>query len=148
IVLGILSYNNAGTIGSVINAAQNGVSRAFPESRALIVHADGGSRDGTIEQAKAAVQNPDSLIQVTYPIFPVHRMIPDYPGVPGKGNALRAVFDVAEKTEARACVVIQSDVRSITPEWTEALVRPVLEAEKDYVAPLHQRHRYESTVLS
>jgi hypothetical protein len=75
-------------------------------------------------------------------------MIADYPGVPGKGYALRTVFEAADQAGARACAVIQSDVRSITPAWTSALVRPVLEAGADYVAPVHRRHRYEATVLS
>jgi hypothetical protein len=57
------------------------------------------------------------------------------------------VFEIAERMGARACAVVQSDVRSITPEWTEALVRPVIESEVDYVAPLHLRHKFDATML-
>src|SRR5438270_884405 len=131
IVIGILSYNDAETIGPVIGAAQHGLSRFFPDVRAVIVNADGGSRDGTA----AAATDPDSFLQISYPVYPVHRIADNYPGVPGKGNALRAVFEVAEKMGARACAVVQSDVRSMTPEWTEALLRPVFDSEADYVAP-------------
>jgi len=148
IVIGILSYNDAETIGPVIGAAQHGLSRFFPDVRAVIVNADGGSRDGTAEAARAAATDPGSFLQISYPVYPVHRIADNYPGVPGKGNALRAVFEVAEKIGARACAVVQSDVRSMTPEWTEALLRPVFDSEADYVSPLHQRHKYEATVLS
>jgi hypothetical protein len=147
IVLGVLSYNDAETIGPVIRAARSGLSR-FSGVRAFIVNADGGSRDGTLEAARAACDDPDAFLQIAYPVYPVQRMMAGYPGVPGKGNALRAVFQVADQMGARACAVVQSDVRSITPDWVESLVRPVLDAESDYVTPLHQRHKYEATVLS
>jgi len=148
IVVGILSYNNADTIGPLVRAAQEGIARAFPETRGLIVNADGGSHDGTVEAARAAAGDPESFIQIAYPVYPVHRLTPDYPGVPGKGNALRAVFEISEQLGARACAVMQSDMRGISPEWTDTLLRPVLESEIDYVAPRHQRHKYEGTVLS
>jgi hypothetical protein len=147
IVLGVLSYNDAETIGEVIRAARHGLNR-FSGQRAFIVNADGGSRDGTLEAARAACDDPDLFLQIAYPVFPVHRLTPDYPGVPGKGNAVRAVFELAGQLGARACAVVQSDVRSLTPDWMDALVRPVLEGESDYVAPLHQRHKYEATVVS
>jgi glucosylglycerate synthase len=147
IVLGVLSYNDAETVGEVIRAARHGLSR-FSGQRAFIVNADGGSRDGTLEAARAAAGDPDLFLQIAYPVYPVHRMTPEYPGVPGKGNAVRAVFEVAGTLGARACAIVPSGVRGITPEWMDALVRPVLEGESDYVSPVHQRHKYEATVLS
>src|SRR5437763_1865566 len=74
IVLGILSYNDAETIGHVISTAQYGLSRYFPDNRTIIVNADGGSRDGTVEAARSAAPDSDTFLQISYPVFPVHRM--------------------------------------------------------------------------
>src|SRR5689334_17013382 len=74
IVLGVLSYNDAETIGPVIRAARSGLSR-FSGVRAFIVNADGGSRDGTLEAARAACDDPDAFLQIAYPVYPVQRMM-------------------------------------------------------------------------
>jgi len=39
-------------------------------------------------------------------------------------------------------------LRSITPEWIELLIKPVLESKFDYVAPLYQRHKYDGTITN
>ncbi len=152
IVLGILSYNNASTIATIIRNAQDGLAAAFPASRSVIVHADGGSNDGTPHLAleAAAARNGDAcaLVQVAYPVYPVHRLSPDYHGIPGKGNAVRAVLELAQKLEAKACVAMAADISSLTPQWTEAMVRPVLENQFDLVCPYYLRHKYDGTVVS
>src|SRR5438270_3948755 len=101
IVLGVLSYNNAATIAHVIRTAQDGLAGFFPGNRCVIVHADGGSKDGTPELALAAAPDKSTLLQVAYPVYPVHRFSPDYHGIPGKGNAVRAVFELAQKLQAK-----------------------------------------------
>lgn len=54
IIVGIPSYNNAGTIGHVVRAAQAGLLKYFPARKALIVNSDGGSKDGTLEAVEQA----------------------------------------------------------------------------------------------
>jgi hypothetical protein len=44
--------------------------------------------------------------------------------------------------------VVDSDLRSITPEWIELLIKPVLEHNFDYVTPLYQRHKYDGTITN
>src|SRR2546421_334547 len=53
LVVGIPSFRNAATIGHVTEAASVGLRRNFPEMRAVIVNADGGSEDGTRERVPA-----------------------------------------------------------------------------------------------
>ena len=43
---------------------------------------------------------------------------------------------------------MDSDLRSITPEWIELLLGPVLEHGFDYVAPLYLRHKYDGTITN
>ncbi len=148
IVLGILSYNNAATIAQVVRTAQQGLAATFPASRTVIVHADGGSKDRTTNLAIEAALDKSSLLQVAYPVYPVHRLSPDFHGIPGKGNAVRAVFEMAQKLEAKACVAMDADISGFTPEWTESLVRPVLESQFDLVSPYYLRHKNEGTVIN
>jgi glycosyltransferase involved in cell wall biosynthesis len=49
ILIGLPTHNNARTIGSVVQTVQSGILRWFPRDRAVIINADGGSRDGTPE---------------------------------------------------------------------------------------------------
>ncbi len=57
------------------------------------------------------------------------------------------VFEVAKRLNVKACAVVDSDLRSITPEWIELLLRPILE-EGDYVAPYYLRHKYDGTITN
>jgi hypothetical protein len=43
---------------------------------------------------------------------------------------------------------VDADLRSITPEWIELLVGPVLMQGFDFVAPLYLRHKYDGTITN
>ena len=58
--------------------------------------------------------------------MPIERLTLAYEGIPGKGSAFRCIFRVAELLGARACAVVDSDLRSITPEWMQLLLAPRL----------------------
>src|SRR6185503_15400345 len=49
---------------------------------------------------------------------------------------------------ARACAVVDADLRSITPEWVQLLIGPILEQDYDYVAPFYLRHKYDGTITN
>jgi hypothetical protein len=78
----------------------------------------------------------------------VHKFVTPYHGVPGKGSAFRTIFEIARRLEVRACAVVDSDLRSITPGWIELLLGPVLHEGFDYVAPLYLRHKYDGTITN
>jgi glucosylglycerate synthase len=148
IVIGIPSYNNVHTIGHVTRAAQAGLERYFPQLRAVIVNSDGGSSDGTPQAVLASRLDSSRLLLLNTPLFPVHRLSFPYHGIPGKGSAFRLIFQVASMLGARGCVVIDSDLRSITPEWIDLLLRPVLHAGFDFTAPFYHRHKYDGTITN
>ena len=135
IVVGIPSFRNAATIGHVTEAAAEGLRRNFPNMRALIVNADGGSEDGTRDRVRASA---DGMPIVTG----------RYEGRSGKGSAFRAIFEAVTLLGARACAVVDSDLRSITPEWIGRLVGPVVRDEADYVTPLYARHKHDGTITN
>ena len=111
IVIGIPSYNNARTIGHVIRAAHLGLAKHFPECRGLIVNSDGGSTDGTRDAALAARVDDEHLLLLSTPLTAVHQLSLPYHGIPGKGSAFRLIFSLAQRLGAKACAVVDSDLR-------------------------------------
>ena len=148
IVVGIPSYNNASTIGHVVRAVQGGLAKYFPEHRAVIVNSDGGSSDGTSDVVHNSSIDDFNAIFLHHRVSPISKIVFPYTGIPGKGSALRSIFEIAGVLNAKACVVVDSDLRSITPEWIELLVTPVLEGGYDYVSPLYHRHKFDGTITN
>ncbi len=148
VVVGILSWNNVDVIGKIARDAQEALPAGFPRRRCVLVHADGGSRDGTQEAASAAVINRDDFVQVAYPVYPAQKISPDHYGVPGKANGIQAIFGVASELNASACAIIDSTIAVPEARSIESLVRPVVEDEIDFVAPRYLRHKYDGAILS
>jgi glycosyltransferase involved in cell wall biosynthesis len=148
ILVGIPSYNNARTIGHVVKAVMAGLAKYFPKAKAVLVNSDGGSKDGTQEEVKKVQIEDFKTILTSHPIHPLSKIVTPYHGIPGKGSAFRTIFEAATSLRARACAVVDSDLRSITPEWMELLLRPVYEEGFDYVAPLYGRHKFDGTITN
>jgi glycosyltransferase involved in cell wall biosynthesis len=148
VIVGIPSYNNARTIDHVLRAVQAGLAKYFPGLRCAVLNSDGGSRDGTQEVVQGADLGDGSLLLISHPMHPIHRLTFPYEGIPGKGSAFRCIFRAAELLGARACAVVDSDLRSITPEWMQLLLAPVLQQGFDYVAPYYLRHKYDGTITN
>jgi len=148
IVIGIPSYNNAGTIGHVVQAAHVGLARYFPQFTGIIVNSDGGSKDATRDIVLSSRVQDSHLLLVSTPLKGVHRVSFPYHGIPGKGSAFRMIFQMALSLKAKACAVVDSDLRSITPEWIDLLIRPVLHSGYDFVAPYYHRHKYDGTITN
>jgi glycosyltransferase involved in cell wall biosynthesis len=148
VVVGIPSYQNASTIRHVVQAAQTGLAKYFPEAHCVILNSDGGSTDGTPDIV-AGTSRPDAaLVLVSQPVRPIHRFTVPYHGLPGKGSAFRTIFRAADVLGARACAVVDADLRSITPEWIHLLVAPVMSQGFDYVAPYYLRHKFDGTITN
>lgn len=148
ILVGIPSYNNAHTIGHVVNAVQAGLMKYFPDRKAVLVNSDGGSTDDTMDVVKNTKIEDLQSVLLHHRVEPVFKIATPYHGIPGKGSAFRTIFDIASTLEVKACAVVDSDLRSITPEWIELLIKPVIEGNFDYVAPLYHRHKYDGTITN
>jgi glycosyltransferase involved in cell wall biosynthesis len=148
IVVGIPSFNNARTIAHVVRAISIGLAKYYPDRRCVLVNSDGGSKDGTPGVVLDSDLGELPRLLVEHPSRPIQRLATGYLGVPGKGSAFRTIFRVAERLGARACAVFDSDLRSITPEWVELLLEPVLDHGLDFVAPLYSRHKYDGTITN
>jgi hypothetical protein len=148
LVIGIPSFNNVRTITHVVRAAQAGIAKYYPQLKGVIINSDGGSADGTREAVMSSTLDDSQLLFLSAPLYPVHRLSLPYHGIPGKGSAFRLVFQMAERLGAKACAVVDSDLRSITPEWIDLLVRPILYAGYDFAAPFYHRHKFDGTITN
>src|SRR4051795_3781283 len=152
IMVGIPSYKNAATIGYVVRAAQAGLVQYFPDLRPVVVNSDAGSPDGT-GRVVIETEPPDYVeeILLTRPNHRLERVSLTYPeidGIGGKGAALRTIFEIAAALEVQALVVVDSDLRSIIPEWIELLAGPIVKGGYDFVAPLYARYKYDGTITN
>ncbi|MFH1336481.1 MAG: glycosyltransferase [Candidatus Zixiibacteriota bacterium] len=148
ILVGIPSYNNSPTIPHVVRAVSAGLAKYFPKYHTLLVNSDGGSTDGTQELVKQTTLDDLDVLLMEHPLYPIHKIITPYQGIPGKGSAFRTIFSIASALDAKACAVVDSDLRSITPEWIELLIEPILFHGYDFVAPYYKRHKYDGTITN
>jgi hypothetical protein len=146
IVIGLPSYNNAGTIANVVTAVCQGLREHFPDKRALVLNTDGGSSDGTAQQFSGLIGQPGpTLLQAILPSQELHM---PYHGIPGKGQGLRLTLIIARQVGARLCVMLSPDLTSVTPEWVPRLAKPILEQGFDFVVPFYARHKLDGTLNS
>lgn len=137
LLIGIPCFNNDETIGAVVETASRGAAEFFPDLKTLIFVSDGGSTDDTRDFAHDTVLEPfqEKIVQI-------------YRGIPGKGSALRAVFEAANYLKPRVAVVVDADLRSITPDWVKRLADPIVGNSVDFVAPLYSRYKYDGTITN
>jgi glycosyltransferase involved in cell wall biosynthesis len=152
IMVGIPSFKNAATIGYVARAAQAGLVQYFPDLRPVLVNSDAGSPDGT-QRVVIDTEPPDYVEQILL-VRPTNRLdrvsltYPEIDGTGGKGAALRTIFEMAAALDVDALVVVDSDLRSIVPEWIELLAGPILKGGYDFVAPLYARYKFDGTITN
>jgi glucosylglycerate synthase len=149
VLVGIPSIDSAETIEHVVTAVEAGLRKHFPGLEAVICVSDGGSTDATLETAAHAGVGDRTAELLVPPSSPVPRVVGwRYGGPSGKGSAFRAVFEAAALLGVRACAVVDSDLRSITPAWLDSLLTPVVHHGFEYVTPLYARHKYDGTITN
>ncbi|MBI4464672.1 MAG: glycosyl transferase family 2, partial [Acidobacteria bacterium] len=145
IVVGVATHNNVETIGNVIQAAVSGLQKYCPSHKSVLIHADGGSEDGTVQAVREAVNPELALVQVSYSMdglsAPAH-------GLPGQANAIGDIFQLAQKLGAKVCVLVGGNTENTAPEWMQRLTHPVLEKEYDFVIPCFRRHKYDAAIIN
>ena len=148
ILVGLRTYNDAGTVGQVVQAVRAGLLKHFPRQRSVIINADGGSRDGTQDLVRAASISDMGRASGTQALRTLHCISTQYEGgAAAVGNALHAVLAAGDLLRASACAVVAADSTSIEPEWLDRLLRPVLRDNFDLVTPLYRRHKFDGLLV-
>jgi glycosyltransferase involved in cell wall biosynthesis len=148
ILVGIPSYNNAETIGHVVRAVQVGIAKYFPDKKAVLVNSDGGSSDETSKIVTESIVEDYNSLLISPRVNVMEKIVTPYHGVPGKGSAFRTIFEIARELNVKACAVVDSDLRSITPEWIDLLLSPIVHRDYDFVSPYYLRHKYDGTITN
>jgi hypothetical protein len=148
ILVGVPTLNNYNTIARVISAIRVGFVKYFPRERTALVNVDGGSKDGTPEIVKGAAVPDFRVYLASSPLRTMHTLTTSYDEVHGKGGALHVILATAELLRAKVCAIVSPDLESLTPEWIEALTRPIYREGFDFLAPIYQRHRFDGLLIS
>ena len=147
VLVGVPTYNNAATVGQVVQTIRAGLLKYFPRERAVIVNADGGSRDQTPELVRGASINDLQHSTDLTALRTLHSISAEYAGGPATGTALRAILASAELLRVSACAVVSPESTTIEPEWIERLLRPVYKGNFDFVTPLYRRHKFDGLLM-
>lgn len=131
-----------------MRAVQAGFAKYFPDKKAILINSDGGSLDGTHEIVEKTVIDDFQPLLIDQRQSILSKISVPYHGIPGKGSAFRTIFQIAKELGVKACAVVDSDLRSITPEWIDLLIRPVLDKGFDFVTPYYLRHKYDGTITN
>lgn len=136
IIVGIPSFNEADCIPFVTEQAAIGLKTYFKDYRSVLINCDNHSED---ETRQAFLSADSANIPKIYLSTPA--------GVKGKGNNFRNLFRKAVALGAQAVVVVDADLRSITPRWIKNLGEPLFQGY-GYVAPIYTRHKYDATITN
>lgn len=147
ILIGVPTHNNAGTIQQVTRAIQGGILKCFPRERAVIINADGGSRDGTPQMVTGVSIDDVWSAKKVYALRTLHAISTEYGSSPEPGRALRTILSAADLLQAKACVIVSADEATIEPEWLQRLVRPVYKDNFDLALPIYRRQRFEGVLM-
>jgi glycosyltransferase involved in cell wall biosynthesis len=137
LIVGIPSYREAETIGFVTRQVDLGIRQYFSAMNALIVNADNNSDDDT----RSAFLSTNTVTPKKY--------ITTRKGVRGKGNNLYNLFMFCRReiSSLKAVLIVDADLRSITPEWIKFMAEPILKGY-DYALPRYSRHQFDGTITN
>jgi hypothetical protein len=148
ILVGLPTHNNAKTIGTIVKTIQSGILRWFPRERAVIINADGGSRDGTPELVTGISIDDARPVSNLYALRTLHSISTKYANSPANPAAFRSILAAAELLQAKACVVMSPDSCNMEGEWISKLLRPVRNDGFDLVTPAYRRHKFEGLLIT
>ena len=149
IIVGIPSYQSLKSIGRVVIASALGLAKYFPQKKGVILISEGDSAEKTEAVIKELnIENEIDRDFISTPKFQTDILVSKYLGSSGKGTALKEIFEAANILSVEACCVVDSDLRSITPEWIELLVAPIIVKNFGFVTPYYSRHKYDGTITN
>jgi hypothetical protein len=134
-IVGIPSFMEADSISYPTKMASKGLCKFFPDKKSVIINVDNNSPDGT----RTAFLNTRTDVPKIYMSTPGE--------IRGKGNNLRNLFEAVVELDAAGAVVVDADLKSITPQWIQYLGEPLFTGF-NYVTPIYIRHKYDGSITN
>jgi glycosyltransferase involved in cell wall biosynthesis len=135
VVVCIPTANEVESIARTTEQVDKGLSAYFPDMQCAIINCDNHSSDGTREAFFAAPCKTPRLY------------ISTESGSGGKGKNVRNFFEKARSLQPKALIVIEADIKNISPVWIRNLGAPILKGA-GFVCPLYMRHKYDATLTT
>jgi hypothetical protein len=132
VLVGIPAFNNLSTTNCSLSPVTDGLTTFFPDLKAAFFLGVPNSADGASIQTTQLPQGQGVLPAV-------------YLGASGKGSAVKAILEAAQLLGVKAVVLVDSDLRGITPQWINLMLSPVL-SDSGFVAPFYARRKYASAL--
>lgn len=149
LLVGLPTHNNVKTVGSVVHTIQSGILRGFPRERAVIINADGGSRDGTPELVTGVSIDDVHRASNLQALRTLHSISTKYAsGTRSASGAFRTILAAAELLRPKACVLMSPESANIQPDWLSKLLRPIFDDGFDLVTPTYRRHKFEGLLIT
>jgi len=136
LAVGIPTFQEADSIENVVRQVDDGLARLLDPADCAIVNVDSDSPDGTSD---VFLSTPTRCRKESFVITEQPR---------GKGRNVMRFFERCVERQITALAIVDGDLLSITPDWIEALLTPVLRGETDYVMPLYMRHRFDGSMTN
>lgn len=135
IVVGIPSFQEAESIGHVVSVVDQGLTHYFEKKSAVIINVDNFSPDGTKDAFLKTKSNTPKMYCSTAK------------GVRGKGRNIKNLFQAGVELGAKAILMVDADLKSISPDWIQYFTEPIYMGY-DYVIPIYVRHKYDGTITN
>ena len=133
VLVAIPSKNSAPTIAYVVYNAVEGLEAIGVKGAVVVV--DGLSSDATVNVVNAVKSELEGRVFI----------IPNTVS-PGKGGAMKLAIDIAYKLNVDTLIFLDSDLRSITPEWVMLLYKAAKAC--GFATPFYKRDRYDATITN
>jgi glucosylglycerate synthase len=136
VVVGVLRSDPEGETDGAAHLVKEAVSQLSSAAKALVIRNNGAS--GTASQAGVVDEEGVQVLACSL-------LDAEPSGAPQQNvsDAYRVIFAAGGKLAARACGLIASDLRTVTPQWIYRLVEPALEKGFDLVTPCYAGHKFE-----
>jgi hypothetical protein len=135
LVVGISSHNGAQLIVHATEQAAKGLVEFFGGKNSVIINCDDHSEDGTKE----------AFLKTATGVPRIYLSTP--PETIGRGRSLRNLVVKAVQLQAKAVVLVNTDLKSITPLWIKNLGEPIF-AGFGFVTPLYLHHKYDGVLTN
>ena len=147
VVAGVATFNDGSTIARVLDAVLESFATTLLRERTVVVAADGGSGDGTLDFVRGTAAS-DAARPFRHPLRTVHRIAGTYPGGPSGKIALRLLLSAAELLGARSLVVIDPADADLSAAEVTGLAQATFRAGYDLVMPVLPRAPGEGPLVT